>query len=48
MVCRPGCRGGWNFARYWALKYEAGYLFGITSATPRGAVRWNFEYEMAF
>ena len=44
----PVAVGGWNFAPYGALKYEAGYLFGLTSATPRGAVRWKFEYEIAF
>jgi high-affinity iron transporter len=37
-----------NFAPYGKLKYEAGYQFGLTSATPRGAVRWRLEYEIAF
>lgn len=31
-----------------AVKYEAGYLFGATPQTPRGAVRWRFEYELSF
>lgn len=31
-----------------AVKYEAGYLFGATQQTPRGAVRWQFEYELPF
>ena len=31
-----------------ALKYEIGYLFGATSATADGAVRWKFEYEVSF
>ena len=30
------------------VKYEAGYLFGATEQSPRGAVRWRFEYEQAF
>ncbi|HVM80926.1 MAG TPA: FTR1 family protein [Stellaceae bacterium] len=30
------------------IKYEVGYLFGLTDATERGAVRWKFEYEAHF
>ncbi|HMK67425.1 MAG TPA: hypothetical protein VK433_02660, partial [Stellaceae bacterium] len=30
------------------IKYEVGYLFGLTNATERGAVRWKFEYEAHF
>jgi high-affinity iron transporter len=37
-----------NFAPYGKLKYEAGYQFGLTSATPRGTVRWRLEYEIPF
>lgn len=37
-----------NFAPYGKLKYEVGYLFGLTSATERGAVRWRLEYEIPF
>jgi high-affinity iron transporter len=37
-----------NFAPYGKLKYEAGYLFGLTRATERGAVRWRLEYEIPF
>jgi hypothetical protein len=44
----PVLVGSWNFAPYGKLGYEAGYLFGATSATPRGAVRWKLEYEIAF
>ena len=40
--------GGYNFAPYGKIKYELGYLFGVTPATPRGAIRWNFEYEIPF
>ncbi len=28
--------------------YELGYLFGATAQSPRGAVRWRFEYELSF
>lgn len=37
-----------NFYRYGALKYEAGYLFGLNNATEHGTVRWRLEYEKAF
>ena len=28
------------------IKYELGYLFGLTSATENGALRWRFEVEV--
>jgi high-affinity iron transporter len=37
-----------NFAPYGKLKYEVGYLFGLTDATPRGTVRWRLEFEIPF
>lgn len=30
------------------LKYEAGWLFGTTSATARGTLRWRLEVEIPF
>jgi hypothetical protein len=30
------------------LKYEIGWLFGTTPASPRGALRWRFEVEIPF
>jgi hypothetical protein len=30
------------------LKYEVGYLFGLTSHSPTGGVRWRLEYEISF
>lgn len=30
------------------LKYEVGYLFGLTRGTENGAVRWKLEYEFRF
>jgi hypothetical protein len=44
----PAIVGVNNFAPYGKLKYEVGYLFGVTDATPRGTVRWRLEYEIPF
>jgi hypothetical protein len=44
----PVLVGQYNFAPYGRLKYELGYLFGLTSATERGAIRWRLEYEIPF
>ena len=44
----PMFAGGVSFAPYGSVKYEIGYLIGMTTATPRGAVRWKFEYEIPF
>jgi len=30
------------------LKYEAGYLFGATNASPNGTIRWKLEWETHF
>jgi hypothetical protein len=30
------------------LKYEAGWLFGTTPASPQGALRWRLELEIPF
>lgn len=30
------------------IKYEAGYLFGATPATPQGTIRWKLEWEVHF
>ena len=40
--------GLYSFAPYGKVKYELGYLFGMTRATESGATRWRFEYEIAF
>jgi hypothetical protein len=37
-----------NLAPYGQIKYEVGYLFGLTRATENGAVRWRLEYEIPF
>jgi hypothetical protein len=44
----PVLTGAQSLAPYGKLKYEVGYLFGLTTATPSGAVRWRLEYEIAF
>jgi hypothetical protein len=44
----PVMAGAANFAPYGKLKYEVGYLFGLTPASGRSAVRWKLEYEIAF
>ena len=44
----PVLAGAANFAPYGKLKYEIGYLFGLTPASGRSAVRWKLEYEIAF
>jgi hypothetical protein len=30
------------------VKYEIGWLFGATPASPRGALRWRLELEIPF
>jgi hypothetical protein len=44
----PVLTGAMSFAPYGKLKYEVGYLFGLTPASGRSAVRWKLEYEIAF
>jgi high-affinity iron transporter len=44
----PVAVGAFSFSPYGKLKYEVGYMFGMTPASPRGAIRWKFEYEISF
>lgn len=44
----PMFAGVYNLAPYGKIKYEAGYLVGLTRSTEKGAVRWRFEYEIPF
>jgi hypothetical protein len=44
----PMFAGSYSLAPYGKLRYEFGYLFGTTSNTPRGVIRWRFEYEISF
>ena len=51
LLTGPMVHGAYALGRFGlpgAIKYEAGYLFGATRDSPRGAVRWRFEYELAF
>lgn len=44
----PVLTGEQSFSPFGKLKYEVGYLFGMTTATPKGSVRWKLEYEFVF
>ncbi len=44
----PVAVGAVDFAPYGKVRYEVGYMFGLTPASPRGAIRWKLEYEIAF
>jgi hypothetical protein len=44
----PMFAGAYSLAPYGNLKYEVGYLFGLTHATEQGTVRWRLEYEIPF
>jgi hypothetical protein len=44
----PMFAGLYHMYSYGKIKYEAGYLFGLTRATEKGAVRWRLEYEIPF
>jgi hypothetical protein len=44
----PMFAGGYSLAPYGKIKYELGYLFGVTPATENGTVRWQLEYEIPF
>ena len=44
----PVIAGAYSLAPYGKFKYEAGYLFGLTPSTPRGTLRWKFEFELTF
>jgi len=44
----PVLAGLVELTRYGKVKYEVGYLVGLTRATESGAVRWRLEYEIPF
>jgi hypothetical protein len=44
----PVAVGAISFSPYGKVKYEVGYMFGMTQASPRGAIRWKLEYEISF
>jgi hypothetical protein len=48
-VIGPVLLGKFNIARVpGGFNYTAGYLFGLTSGTPRGTAKWKLEYEIPF
>jgi hypothetical protein len=44
----PVATGALSLGGLGTLKYEAGYLFGLTRATADGTVRWKLEWETRF
>lgn len=44
----PVFLGTWKPFDIGRVRYEAGYLFGLTRATETGAIRWKLEYEIFF
>ena len=44
----PVLAGAVNFSPYGKLGYEVGYLWGLTPASGRSAIRWRLEYEIVF
>ena len=44
----PVLVGGVSLAPYGNLKYQLGYLWGLTPASGRSAIRWKLEYEISF
>ncbi len=45
-VVGPVILGKLNLGTAMNLKYEAGYLFGITGNSPGGRLKWNLELEV--
>lgn len=44
----PQLFGNWHDLGPGTLKMNAGLLFGLTPASPRRTLRWQFEYELHF
>ena len=44
----PVLTGSFTTGRKSKIKYEAGYLVGLTAAAPVGTAKWLLEYEMYF
>lgn len=44
----PVITGGVDLGNFGEIKYEAGYLQGLTPATPHSTLRWRVEWEMNF
>jgi hypothetical protein len=48
LIAGPVVTGGYRLGRAIKLKYEIGYLFGATNASPNGTVRGLLELEWRF
>jgi high-affinity iron transporter len=44
----PAIFGSFNIGAGQKLRYEAGVLFGLNSATPDASLKWTLEYEFFF
>jgi hypothetical protein len=44
----PMFAGLYHFGPNGKIKYQLGYLFGLSRSTEQGALRFNLEYEIAF
>jgi hypothetical protein len=36
------------YGKFGPVKYDVGYLFGISDAAPQGEIKWIMEYELRF
>lgn len=48
LIAGPMATGIFLLGPLGKLRYEAGYLFGITDASPSGTLRWKLELEIPF
>ena len=44
--CGPVLVGGQFLGGVGKVKYEFGYLFGLTNGSPAGILRWRLELEI--
>ncbi len=44
----PVIAGKYSLGGRSKIAYEAGYLFGLNSASPDGSIKWQLEYEYVF
>lgn len=48
LIVGPVATGSFLLGPAGKLRYEAGYLFGATNASPSGTIRWKLEMEIPF
>lgn len=46
LIAGPAVVGAFLLGPVGKLRYEAGYLFGLTGASPSGTIRWKMEMEI--